>query len=368
MSTMMYTLSLKKIINKIFLIFLSIIFASYIRINSLNNISTLLILYFLPFLFLYYIKIIKLIKINIIYSILLSFVIYCVLQDLYLENKILDGMFWWCILLMIYPFFQNQKKKNLYLSLKIFFIMSIVILFIDMIYRFYFNPYLVYTGFSIKGIKYNFYLYKFGLIGADTNTTGILSSLCFTASIIFNKKYKKTKYPLIFFLLTIFTFSRSAILTVIIITFLSLKIDKKILIMFGILGIIVVFLFVLHDGSGGTKIYILQEGIIKFFNFNLRDIFIGVVPEKARIGKYYPHLLTYTLLFYKGIIGFVLFFLFYFLLFLKVKMLRLLLITFFIEGLSFVPLSLQTLTYFIMIFYSIARTEKGRKNENILLL
>ena len=206
-------MSIKKIIinfNKILLIVSTLSFSLIIKFPHKQIAVNKYFLFFsLLLMLIFYILNFKNLRIVTLSFPILIYVVYYIFQDIYVSNNSIgSGVFWWIFLLIFLPYFYLQEKSNLELSIKIFLISIIFILFIDFIYRFYFNPWLVYRGISMAGIKYNFYLYKLGLIGSDTNTTGVICSLCFFSSLILNKMkiINSRKYSLIFLIFTIFRF------------------------------------------------------------------------------------------------------------------------------------------------------------------
>lgn len=343
--------------NKILLIVFTSTFSLLIKFpNEKISVNKYFLFISIPLLLGYYALKLKKLKTYYISFLILIYIIYYVFQDIYVSNMSAgSGVFWWVFLLLFLPYFNLQKRENLELSIKIFFISIIIILFIDFIYRFYFAPWLIYRGISLEGIRYNFYLYKFGLIGGDTNMTGIISSLCFSASLILKeKKIIDKKYSIIFFIFTVFTFSRAAIITSIFIALYKRvkrkKINNIVLVILIVFFIAIGLFILMHDKSGRTKILFFQEASNKFFKFNIKEMLFGINHNFAKIDGHYPHLLYLLLVLEKGIMGLVLFITFIICLLKKNKNLKLILLTYLIEGFSYVTLSSPTLSYLIIIF------------------
>lgn len=355
----MNTNQIIKIFKKFLIVILTLTFSLLIKFPNMQRaLYDYLLFISIPLTIIYYITNLKMLKFNFVFVFLFNYVLYYIFQDIGVSNiSIGSGVFWWIFLLFFLPYFNSLKKKDLIFSIKIFLIVTVIILFIDFIYRFYLNPTLVYFGPSIKGIKYNFYLYKFGLIGADANTTGVVSSFCFLGSLILKKMeiIKNKKISFIFFIFTIFTFSRAAIITVIVLYFLYLMhrkklFSKKVLITLIFILIIIMIFFFINDKSGKARLEIIQNAFLAFLNLNLKEMLFGINFDLAFINGKYLHLLLLLLIFQKGIIGFLLFAFFMFYLFRKVKALRLILLAYIIEGFSFAPLSNPILSYFIIVF------------------
>ena len=355
-------MSIKKItinFDKILLIIFTLVFSMLIKFpNHIFFINKYFIFISIPMLIVYYFFKLANLKINILCIFILIYSIYYLFQDIYVSNdSIGEGVFWWIFLVFFFQYFNLLKKEKLIFSIKLFLISTILNLSIDFIYRFYLNPNIleIYKEDIYKGILFNFYMYKEGIIGGDTNVTGIVSSLCLSASLILkDKKIISKWYSVIFFIFTLFTFSRAAIVTSIFIM-LYRKIKKKrinrIIVIILTIFFILIGLFILaKDGSGKTKLLFIQEASYKFLSFNIKEMLFGVNHKYAKLGNHYPHLLYLLLVLEKGILGLVLFKLFIIIIFLKNKNLRIVLLTYLIEGFSYITLSSPTLSYFIMIF------------------
>lgn len=342
------------IVDNILLILSTLLFGLFISVND-KNLNYYFIVVLVPVIILYsFIRVRSFNKTILkIWIIVLVFVIYYFFQDLFINCKLSEGLTWWFLILIYLPVFYLYSKKQIEKSIKLYFCVSLIIFFVDLIYRFYFNINVELKGFHLEIIFKNFYLYKKGLIGGDTNTTGIVASLLYVLSIILIKKNNKIKY--IFFIFIILTFSRSAIIASIGVSILEKitrvkRVEKKIgiIIFFIILGILGVLLLV-NDKSGKTKILFITEGIKIFSNLSVDKIFFGLKPDEVMIGKWYPHLIVLVMLLYKGIIGLILYFSIMGYLFFKIKNLRLIILLLLIEGCSYLPISLPTISYVIII-------------------
>ncbi|TGG88019.1 hypothetical protein [Geotoga petraea] len=168
---------------------------------------------------------------------------------------------------------RNEDKDILFKIINIFIKINIFMYFIDFIYRFINVGYISFQ---------NFYIYKYNSIFyADSNFIAvmILGMFFFLRSLeeIYKINYNKEK--LILFILLLFTFSRAAIVSFIILNFFKIKkysILEKVMI-FLLLSLLsfLLWLFFSDDGSLITKFEIIDFSI-RIMSENIGNFIFGI--------------------------------------------------------------------------------------------
>jgi len=225
--------------------------------------------------------------------------------------------------LMAYIYIRAVKKRqDSDLILKTFNYMiwiSIIILSIDSIYR------IMHPGLPTYYVEHNedmwFYLYKTNsIMFADSNSTALVSLILFFSVISFQKYYnlKSFRYAKLFlFGLVVFSFSRAAIISLIIGVGLEYVLKKKKLAKFILLNIGIILLTGLsffffqyfeNDGSFNSKFQILSIAYMALEKSSFFELWFGHgLKTSVEDFGIYTHLLLITYLYEMGITALFLF-------------------------------------------------------------
>jgi hypothetical protein len=161
-----------------------------------------------------------------------------------------------------------------------------------------------------QGLTY--YLYKYNsLMFNDSNTTGLLL-LCWSGLIVFLASNGQPRYRLLFFIflgLIILSLSRSAIAGMVFMLLLRLSKIGKLNVFFGLVSIAVLFFLTLAsdvfaDGSGLTKIEIVQQVIRQISYMSLTELLFGYgVGQSEAVLGIFGHNIFVTYFIDLGILG-----------------------------------------------------------------
>ncbi|MCA6914332.1 O-antigen ligase family protein [Pectobacterium versatile] len=321
-------------------------FSLYISYEDIENISVYFVICTLPFYIIFNLGSLVRTKYNkndvIIFGSLAFFVFYCVNRNIAVDADFLYGVFWWAVLLMVYPI-----KNNVFLVkvFPVFIYISLIIIIIDTVYRL--------SGQAEN--TYGFYSFKYGLIGVDSNFTALFLLLVIASyDVVYEKNKSKIIYILMLFLL-ILTFSRAAMLAYVI-YFLIYKINlkSKIVLLFATpIAIIILLLsnFAVYDQSGESKLDILSNYMDFFLNSSWIHILFGYGLGQVKVGIYNPHLLVLQLAIGYGLIGLLLYIVPFVCLFRAEKKLLKAVFPYFIASFSVAPIGLGVLSLVIYLFY-----------------
>ncbi|MCD1189295.1 hypothetical protein D3A87_17220 [Vibrio cholerae] len=288
---------------------------------------------------------------------------YIIFNNFLNGNNILDGVFWWSVLLVCTLFLTPAHRTDAELYLKTYLYSSLLVLYVDIIYRLK-NPIV-----KDSVVDLGRYAYKYGLIDMDSNFAGIFSVFCFSTFLFMRMKRIKIKNIIgfLFFVSCVLSFSISAIISalVIFLYFIYLKFNsktKELVIYFSIFFIFLSLGLIIEsissDGSGSSKLLLFSEGLKIIFSRDLYEFLFGVGLNQGDVMGVDPHLIYIRLPIELGLIGLLSFVLLigsYS--FVLKKDILFFLIPFLILGLSVVPISSPVLCASLLGIYFMKRTE-----------
>ncbi|EJL7978762.1 TPA: hypothetical protein ACVU01_003479 [Vibrio cholerae] len=336
------------------LVFLSIAFGSYIQYGDIENISSYLVLLILPFFLIVFFRRSDFGNVSqsgiwLIFT-LISFLCFSIANNYLNGINPLSGVFWWFIFLLM--LITDVSKSQIHISSKTFIFTAIVILSIDTYYRFF---------ISTKNLEYGFYAYKYGLIGVDSNFSGIFAMLI---AIIYDQIFLREmpfswKRNIIFILIVVLlfsTFSRAAIIGFICYIFLY-RISSKykyaigmFAIMFSIASLYKLDVFFFNgDESGSSKFRLAVEYAAYFFNSSWDLILFGYGLGGLKVGDYNPHLLPLQVLTGYGTVGFILYYAFISCMLLRYNKAKFIIIPYLIVSMSVAPIGVGILIFTLYI-------------------
>ncbi len=272
------------------------------------------------------------------------------------SNMIINTVFSYLYFLIVLYLSKKTELKNLHKIVLIFLLSSIVLLIIESFLRIKEFDTLYFKILAMIGGTNDFYSSKTGsIMFADSNSTAFLSGTVLLL-LVYLKKYKMVYLKFALLVITILTFSRSAMFALIIICIISYFRKIRILTVVSLLVILPTSYYILNinlieyfltDGSFLTKIDILRNTVLFVNNANFSEFLFGIGFGNAQeyIGIWaHNYFVTYFI--ETGVIGLILNII------MLVKLLsmgkyenRYLLLFLAITGLSFVP---YTLTYFFV--------------------
>lgn len=246
--------------------------------QNLSGILLTLLMFFLP----YRIKIKKR---------FIFFYLFLILSMIFNFNKV--GILLLCSFTPLFYYkYLVMKSKKVLIYVKYQLILLNLIFYFDFIYRFKGDPLAI--KFSLLNFissslsSTNFYIYKTNtFLFIDTNFVSIMigTTYLFWKYLEKEKVVKKMKIKYLLLLLLLFTYSRAAILSIIIVFIYNVYIKQKTLIKKSINTILFIYLIfnfnniyklLIQDESIKARIIILQDFFLNIFNLKIYELFLGV--------------------------------------------------------------------------------------------
>ena len=363
----------------------------------IKNIPTYLTMYFTFYIAIIYLFITSFKKLLIDKSFVTNFciiwIIYLLTTQIFLGGDIivtLASIITFIFYILTRLLLQKCSIKDVLIISDCTIIYNLILFFIDAIYR-----------FNLAGLNIinNFYIAKANsLLHADSNATGINTTLLTFYSFYLFTRFKNTKY-LVFtcccMLFTILTLSRAAMIATIFSfgIFLFYKIILKlcskkttnynhyiisiktlILNIFLILFLISIFSllpfliqFLLQDGSFITKIDLFGFVLEFFQNMPFNNILFGIgFDNTVHVFNFYAHTYLATYIIETGLLGYILITSFLSLIFLEHKKTIYILLPFFFLGFSYIGHTILNLFYVLLaVICCLEKQLKNNKNYQI---
>ncbi|WP_368084888.1 hypothetical protein [Vibrio splendidus] len=294
---------MKKIVSSTYGLFTAFVFAMYISFYDIYNLSSVVSVLYLGLNFIFIAFVIKRKfdkKIIIFFLLTAMFTFYLVANNALHNIDALSGAYWWLMLSFLVLF--RVDMNDIKVESCLFLFLSILVLSIDAYYRFFISDVIL--------SRDSFYSFKYGLIGQDSNFSGIFCIVCVSISILLWKKGMISNkiyylFILLFVLLTVSTFSRAAIISVFIILLLIHLHRWLVVILISIMPffIISILSYMFSDPSAESKLELISGGADIFLNYNIKESLFGVGLGNARIGDLTPHILLLQILLDLGLFG-----------------------------------------------------------------
>ncbi|WP_239407554.1 hypothetical protein, partial [Providencia rettgeri] len=297
-----------------------------------------------------------------------SFIIYIILNNIFIKSDIgyLTGGYWWIYLFVSILLFPPPSFNVLNIISKYVIVTSIIILSIDLYYRFFINP--------IDKENIGRYAFKFGIIDADSNFSGIYSSLMFFYCLFLVNTYQKYRKCLVVLYILVVSSLSVAAISVTTIMYFYFKSTKKIKI-YSILPLLflsiilspVILGFIENDASGLTKINFISAGLDIFLSRSFFDELLGTGFSSVTINGLEPHIVVLQIILQLGIIGLILYYLIQVILLLGYSGIHAyIIIPFFLIGFSVASISNPIFTLTILLLYYHSYYIEGFKNKSYL--
>ena len=199
------------------------------------------------------------------------------------------SLIYFCCYLIIFSVVIKQTDKEILYKIESFFLKLFVIIFFIESYIRFFYPQLGINDHSLYNLseEFNiseFYYFKYGsIMFYDSNYTGLAVLSIFTYTLI----SKKNLYTIIYFLILLSTFSRSAIICAILVYIFNLIPDLNRItlnqIIKGLIFLLIIITFfifgvsdfITNDSSYLTKLNIFENFKNKFLNYSLIEFLFG---------------------------------------------------------------------------------------------
>lgn len=320
-------------LNKIIFYVLTIVSGFYLI--ELTKISPIYIFFIISFIVFLICNINKIrIKIEFLDKIVLVFIIYVIFSQLKYNNLKLALIFvFQFIYFLFYRLTANYVKVRYIRKAVVYFLyFNSILLFLEMIYRIFYP--------LINKLEINsYYAFKMNsMMFADSNYVSMYI-LCILGLIEYfniSKRYKN-----FFYFLNFLTFSKSGILTMLLIPFIKQKNKYFKFLLIGIFFIGIYFIF-LNSWTLKSKFYILKSMYVYMKNVpNKLEIFLfgvglGNTSSKIGIG---PHIIFINILFELGMIGLSIFLTIWYLIYKESnKKIKCIMLPVIISGLTLMPL------------------------------
>lgn len=355
-------------INKVIFTLLAISFGGYIKVFDFENVSTILVFIPISLVFLcnskHFLNVCvdkSGVRVSEVFLLLLIF--YFMANNLFSENIATTGIFWWiiCVPMLVFSRMKINFKYEYEYELNWFVVCAMVVLAIDAIYRFMLSQYNFSAGF---------YSYKYGLVGVDSNFSGIFSLLCFSTYDVLSKTRRIVK-NIVLLLLSIFvilSLSRAAIFALFLyLYYFGTGFNMKVTTLVLVLSLLLLSQFdndlgaisvIFKDESGDSKLSLLQSYSGFFMSSDIFHVFFGNGFGKVMINDLNPHILGLQLIIGYGLVGMFLYFSFFAALMFEYNRMFRVLFPYLIVSFSVAPIGLGVLTYVI---YLVARGENGSR-------
>jgi hypothetical protein len=199
------------------------------------------------------------------------------------------SLIYFCGYLIIFSAVIKQTDKEILYKIESYFLKLFVVVFFIESYIRFFYPQLGINDHSLYNLseEFNiseFYYFKYGsIMFYDSNYTGLAVLSIFIYTLLSKKKI----YTLIYFLILLSTFSRSAIICAILAYLINLMPDlnrinlnqiiKGLIFLFIIFALVIYGLeeFIINDSSFLTKLDIFENFKNKFFNYSVIEFLFG---------------------------------------------------------------------------------------------
>jgi hypothetical protein len=260
----------------------------------------------------------------------------------YINDRGLEGLVWWFILIFFIAVLNPRviKKSNRTVVL-----LSLLSLFFDAIIRF--------MSVDLDSILNNYYVVKQNAIfGVDSNVSGVVCVVTGCLLVLAKPKFSKLSYFLHMValgLLTILTLSKAAVISLFIL--LIYVFSYRLFLLVVILVLLASPLIITGFESGLTKFQILYEFKEYLIEASGRELLLGFGVNNFIFSgiDLNPHVLLVQLVVYFGFIGSLLYFTFWVCLFVYCRRrLMVFLVPYTFLSLSFTPIMLPIMCYLIL--------------------
>jgi len=287
------------------------------------------------------------------------FLYFCI-QQMFLSGKL--NVFFNNIIALLYfiitiDYFRNLPVKNLKKVSNIFITFAMLLLFTEAVFRiapqFNFLKYGLYYLIRLQGTEILYMLKKNSIMFADSNSVGFMAGTMFFFVFYLSERFKNRYLvqKIVFFILTMFTFSRAAIISLVAIFLIYIIFKKKSKYNFVKLFLIIFIIIILipyiksvfstlsTDRSLYMKLNIIDSTFEYLGNANFIQLLFGVGFGNAEnyIGGW-AHLFLITYFVETGVLGLLMMLFLFSLILIETKLKAFYLIAFLlITGLSFTP-------------------------------